>query len=84
MKCAVGYWQAIHNKAISREKKLKQVLKKPADQTRDPGNRLFEKKVIKKVPVKMKVNQNPRRPNILVVSNPAVKGMDAQNPPIFL
>ena len=31
----------------------------------------------------MKVNQNPRIPNVLVVSNPAVKGTDVQNAPIF-
>ena len=83
LKSEVGYWRAMHQKAILREKKHKQTIKEQEGQIRDLRNRLFGKKVRKKVPVKMKVNQNPRIPNVPVVSNSEVRGMDVQSVPIF-
>jgi transposase len=48
LKSEVGYWQAMHKKAISREKKLKQTIKEREGQIRDLRNRLFGKKSEKK------------------------------------
>ena len=44
----VGYWQAMHAKAISREKKLKQTVKELKGEIRGLRNRLFGKKSEKK------------------------------------
>jgi len=48
LKNEVGYWQAMHKKAILREKKLKQTIKEQEGQIRDLRNRLFGKKNEKK------------------------------------
>jgi len=48
LKSAVGYWQAMHGKAISREKKLKQIVMELKGQIRDLRNRVFGKKSEKK------------------------------------
>ena len=48
LKSEVGYWQAMHKKAISRENKLKQTIKEQEGQIRDLRNRLFGKKSEKK------------------------------------
>ena len=83
LKHEVGYWRGMHNKAIIREEILKQKIKAQKGQIRDLKHRVFGKKSEKKVPVKMKANQKIRLPNVLVVSNPAVRDMDVQNVPIF-
>jgi len=44
LKNEVGYWQAMHKKAVLREKKLKQTIKEQEGQIRDLRNRLFGKK----------------------------------------
>jgi len=84
LKSEVGYWRAMHEKAILREKILKQTVKEQEGKIRDLKNRLFGKKVRKKIPIKMKPHQNPRRPSVLVVSSPGARGMDVQSVPIFL
>ena len=48
LKSEVGYWQAMHKKAILREKKLKQTVKEQEGKIRDLKNRLFGKKSEKK------------------------------------
>jgi transposase len=48
LKSEVGYWQAMHKNAISREKKLKQTIKALEGKIRDLRNRLFGKKSEKK------------------------------------
>ena len=83
LKCEVGYWKAMHKKAIAREKILKRIIKELEGKNRDLRHRVFGKKSEKKLPVKMKANQRIRLPNVLVVSNPAVRDMDVQNVPIF-
>lgn len=61
----VGYWQAMHGKAISREKKLKQTVKELKGQIRDLRNRLFGKKSEKKSSSKDEgkpESSDPKRP----------------------
>jgi transposase len=48
LKSEVGYWQAMHKNAISREKELKQTIKALEGKIRDLRNRLFGKKSEKK------------------------------------
>ena len=48
LKSEVGYWQAMHKKAISRENKLKQTVKEQEGKIRDLKSRLFGKKSEKK------------------------------------
>ena len=48
LKSEVGYWQAMHKKAISREKRLKQTIQDLEGQIRDLRNRLFGTKSEKK------------------------------------
>jgi len=48
LKSLVGYWQAMHKKAILREKKLKQIIMEQEGQIRDLRNRVFGKKSEKK------------------------------------
>jgi transposase len=48
LKCSVGYWRAMHKKAISREEKLKQKIMEQEGQIRDLRNRVFGKKSEKK------------------------------------
>ncbi|OFZ67023.1 MAG: hypothetical protein A2328_08425 [Bdellovibrionales bacterium RIFOXYB2_FULL_36_6] len=48
LKWSVGYWQAMHQKAILREEKLKQIIKEQEGQIRDLQARLFGKKSEKK------------------------------------
>ncbi len=43
LKCAVGYWQAMHGKAVLRENELKQIIKEQEGQIRDLQGRLFGK-----------------------------------------
>jgi len=44
LKSAVGYWQAMHAKAITREKILQQTIKEQEGQIRDLRHRIFGKK----------------------------------------
>ena len=65
LKSEVGYWQAMHKKAISRENKLKQTIKEQEGQIRDLRNRLFGKKSEKKSSSKDEVkskSSNSKRP----------------------
>ncbi len=48
LKSEVGYWRAMHKKAISRENKLKQTVKEQEGKIRDLKSRLFGKKSEKK------------------------------------
>lgn len=48
LKNLVGYWQAMHKKAISREQKFKQKIMEQEGQIRDLRNRIFGKKSEKK------------------------------------
>ena len=48
LKSEVGYWQAMHTKAVLREKKLKQIVKEQNGKIRDLQSRLFGKKSEKK------------------------------------
>jgi transposase len=48
LKSEVGYWQAMHKKAILREDKLRQTIKEQEGKIRDLKNRLFGKKSEKK------------------------------------
>ncbi|MDL1982645.1 MAG: IS66 family transposase [Deltaproteobacteria bacterium] len=65
LKSEVGYWQAMHKKAILRENKLKQTIKEQKGQIRDLRNRLFGKKSEKKSSSKDEVkskSSNSKRP----------------------
>jgi transposase len=65
LKCAVGYWRAMHNKSIAREEILKQVIKKLVGKIRDLRHRVFGKKSEKKSSNKdegKSKNSNPKRP----------------------
>ncbi|EFK09326.1 conserved hypothetical protein [delta proteobacterium NaphS2] len=44
LKCGVGYWQKMHQKAVLREKELKQIIKEQDGKIRDLQGRLFGKK----------------------------------------
>jgi len=44
LKCAVGYWQKMHQKAVLRENALKQIVKEQEGKIRDLQSRLFGKK----------------------------------------
>ena len=79
LKWEIGYWRAMHKKAIAREVIWKQKFKEQEGQIRDLRNRVFGKKSEKKVLIMVKENQKARLPPVLVVSNPAVRGMDVQN-----
>lgn len=48
LKSTAGYWRAMHAKALAREKKLKETIKKQKGQIKDLQNRLFGKKSEKK------------------------------------
>jgi len=48
LKCEVGYWRAMHNKSIFREKILKQIIKELEGKIRDLRKRVFGKKSEKK------------------------------------
>jgi len=48
LKSEVGYWQAMHKKAILREEKLRQTIKEQEGKIRDLKSRLFGKKSEKK------------------------------------
>lgn len=65
LRWAVGYWKALHEKAISREKELKQTIKEQEGQIRDLRSRLFgdksEKKSSKKDEGKSR-SSDPKRP----------------------
>ena len=65
LKSEVGYWRAMHQKAILREKKHKQTIKEQEGQIRDLRNRLFGKKSEKKSSSKdegKSKSSNPKRP----------------------
>ena len=65
LKCEVGYWRAMHNKSIAREKILKQKIKEQEGQIRDLRNRVFGKKSEKKGSSKNESkskNSTPKRP----------------------
>jgi len=93
LKSSVGYWQAMHQKAISREQKLKQKILEQEGQIRDLRNRVFGKKSVeivslvkkarKKAPVMIMANLNLMPLNAIEVSKPEVKAMGLQNAPIF-
>jgi len=48
LKCEVGYWKAMHKKAIAREKILKRIIKELEGKNRDLRHRVFGKKSEKK------------------------------------
>ena len=48
LKCEVGYWRAMHNKSIVREKILKRIIKELEGKIRDLRHRVFGKKSEKK------------------------------------
>lgn len=48
LKCLVGYWRAMHSKALMREKKLQEIIEKQEGQLRDLRSRVFGKKGEKK------------------------------------
>jgi len=48
LKCEMGYWRAMHNKSIIREKILKRIIKELEGKVRDLRNRVFGKKSEKK------------------------------------
>jgi transposase len=48
LKCAVGYWQALYQKALLREEALKQTIKEQKGKIRDLTNRVYGKKSEKK------------------------------------
>ena len=52
LKCEVGYWRALHKKALLREEALKKIIKEQEGKIRDLQNRLFGKKSEKKSSVK--------------------------------
>ena len=66
LKSEVGYWRAMHEKAILREKILKQTVKEQEGKIRDLKNRLFGKKSEKKnsnkdeAPSKPSTSKRPR------------------------
>jgi len=59
LKNELGYWQALHKKAVLRENKLKQTIKEQEGQIRDLRNRLFDKKSEKKSSNKDEVKSKP-------------------------
>ena len=83
LKNEVGYWHAMHKKAVLREKELKQIVKKQEGKIRDLRSRLFGKKARKEMSKRMKAKQNLRRPNVLVVSNLGARGMAVHSVRIF-
>ena len=60
LKCEVGYWRAMHEKAILRETILKQTVKEQEGKIRDLKGRLFGKKSEKKSSSK---DENPTKPS---------------------
>ncbi|KKK50457.1 hypothetical protein LCGC14_3124830, partial [marine sediment metagenome] len=60
LKSEVGYWQAMHKKAILREKKLKQTVTEQEGKIRDLKNRLFGKQSEKK---SFNKNEDPSNPS---------------------
>ena len=56
LKSQVGYWKAMHQKALLREEGLKQEIKEKDGQIRDLKNRLFGKKSEKKTSKPEKTN----------------------------
>lgn len=62
LKSAVGYWRAMHAKALLREKILQQIIKKQEGQIRDLRHRIFGKKGEKSTTSKDKPeNLKPKR-----------------------
>jgi len=59
LKCEVGYWRAMHEKATLREKILKQTIKEQEGKIRDLKGRLFGKKSEKKSSSKDKNTTKP-------------------------
>ncbi len=71
LKSAVGYWQAMHAKAITREKILQQTIKEQEGQIRDLRHRIFGKKSEK---AKCKGRErNTKRPKIQTPSRSATR-----------
>ncbi len=65
LKCELGYWRGMHNKAIIREEILKQKIKEQEGQIRDLRHRVFGKKSEKKSSSKNDGNSkdsDPKRP----------------------
>ena len=74
LKSEAGYWQAMHEKALSREKKLKETVKEQEGQIRDLRNRLFGKKSERKNSSKdesKSKSSDPKRPR---GQQPGIKG----------
>lgn len=84
LKSEVGYWKAMHAKAVKREQSLKDKIKVLEGQNRDLKKRVFSKQNEKTGTKKGEGNQHPRIPKDLVVSNPAAKGTALQNDQIWL
>jgi transposase len=81
LKNEVGYWKAMHGKAVLREKKLKQTVKEREGQIRDLRSRLFGDKSEKKTSKKdegQSGSSDPRRPR---GQQPGSKGHGRTNRP---
>jgi len=74
LKSEVGYWKAIHKKAVLRENKLKQIVKEQAGKIRDLRNRVFGKKTEKGSPKKNEGKIGPSTPKRPRGQQPGSKG----------
>ena len=74
LKCEVGYWRAMHEKATLREKILKQTVKEQEGKIRDLKGRLFGKKSEKKSPSKDENTTKPLTPKRPRGQQPGSKG----------
>lgn len=83
LKSNAGYWRAMHAKSVAREKKLKEIIKEQKGQIKDLQNRLFGKKSEKKKVAMEMIIQGKSLQSALAVSNPAARGMDLHNGPMF-
>jgi transposase len=74
LKNAVGYWQAMHQKALLREQKLQQTIKEQKGQIRDLRNRLFGTKSEKGKSSSDKGKSKPSKPKRPRGQQPGSKG----------
>lgn len=74
LKCEIGYWRSMHNKAIIREEILKQTIKKQEGQIRDLRRRVFGDKSEKKSSSKNEGNSKNKAPKCPRGQQPGSKG----------
>ena len=74
LKCEVGYWRTMHEKATLREKILKQTVKEQEGKIRDLKGRLFGKKSEKKSSSKDESKLKPSTPKRPRGQQPGSKG----------